>query len=725
MDIIGKGIVDTIHAGGDFGKLALVNHAPRAATIIVAEENTQFFKVHKDDFDRILSDVEANMIRLHEHGKNVLVLLKLNVNKNRAIQMSKISTSNSSSNAHTNSVSSTMLSAPSMSSIKSNQLINQPEQSKFVVIQGTREKMIDYCLENKFDNNWNPNLYLSDDEQANQEEELESDPKDGSEIGVRRSRSSSLFAAYLDLMSKDTYFQDLISTHVIYMSTATICNYLEQYYFIENQLSSQPVSLSTQLAQKLNLNSHPEDMNDADARLSNFTADDIDHIIKHKKRVTRFLYSWKLVIGFESFFTDSIIMEFLVKVHEHIMKDNTFYGGDCLRDEITLTSSLMQERSFFDMSTRLKGKKIKANLTGAIHVQDKQSDFDPPTNLESNQYDLLRRPSSAASSISPSPSTSPRRQLPKYPANNMSINANAPSLMINDVSLPSPSQVNKSSSRFNNLQLNQVQFNQSSSAPGSPHKGINSVVSDHVANHSSSARASPSSPSQAAMSVATSFVNLLTQGGARSKMSSNVKNNTHSPKHGPKVDSSSSNCNSNHDVYGQRVNNTNRVPSFQFQMLAHPSNYANANNVHASGCSNRSGNVTQQQPRPSSASSGSYVSSSNFMNDSFGTCVAPVKSSPGNAAQSSSSSSTSFSPTFLPSSFSSVSSSFLFNPTLHLLLTQRQPSASSSSLFQIEQGKQYYLDSINSSTKDGSMVTSKIFFPDPITDRDDGAYNII
>ncbi|KAA8591313.1 hypothetical protein FQN60_002256 [Etheostoma spectabile] len=61
----GKGLVTTLHEGEDFGQLALLNDAPRAATIILREDNCHF-----------LRDVEANTVRLEEHGKTVLVLEK-------------------------------------------------------------------------------------------------------------------------------------------------------------------------------------------------------------------------------------------------------------------------------------------------------------------------------------------------------------------------------------------------------------------------------------------------------------------------------------------------------------------------------------------------------------------------------------------------------------------------------------------------------------------------
>ncbi|XP_038608210.1 rap guanine nucleotide exchange factor 3 [Tachyglossus aculeatus] len=70
----GKGLVTTLHEGDAFGQLALVNEAPRAATIVLREDNCHFLRVDKRDFTRILKDVEAKTLRLEEHGKVVLVL---------------------------------------------------------------------------------------------------------------------------------------------------------------------------------------------------------------------------------------------------------------------------------------------------------------------------------------------------------------------------------------------------------------------------------------------------------------------------------------------------------------------------------------------------------------------------------------------------------------------------------------------------------------------------
>ncbi|KAK3603635.1 hypothetical protein CHS0354_017354 [Potamilus streckersoni] len=82
--IYGKGVVCTLHEGDDFGKLALVNDAPRAATIVLREDNCHFLRVEKDDFNRILRDVEANTVRLKEHGQDVLILEKIPTNTQAA-----------------------------------------------------------------------------------------------------------------------------------------------------------------------------------------------------------------------------------------------------------------------------------------------------------------------------------------------------------------------------------------------------------------------------------------------------------------------------------------------------------------------------------------------------------------------------------------------------------------------------------------------------------------
>ncbi|CAI9597297.1 unnamed protein product [Staurois parvus] len=53
-----------------------MNDTRRSAAIVSREDNCHFLRVDKHDFIRILRDVEANTVRLKEHGKVVLVLEK-------------------------------------------------------------------------------------------------------------------------------------------------------------------------------------------------------------------------------------------------------------------------------------------------------------------------------------------------------------------------------------------------------------------------------------------------------------------------------------------------------------------------------------------------------------------------------------------------------------------------------------------------------------------------
>ncbi|KAJ6660759.1 hypothetical protein lerEdw1_017385 [Lerista edwardsae] len=110
--IYGKGVVCTLHEGDDFGKLALVNDAPRAASIVLREDNCHFLRVDKEDFNRILRDVEANTVRLKEHDQDVLVLEKIPAG-----------------------------------SRASNQGNSQPPQHKYIVMSGTPEKILEHFLE--------------------------------------------------------------------------------------------------------------------------------------------------------------------------------------------------------------------------------------------------------------------------------------------------------------------------------------------------------------------------------------------------------------------------------------------------------------------------------------------------------------------------------------------------------------------------------------------------
>ncbi|VDP24664.1 unnamed protein product [Schistosoma margrebowiei] len=133
VHINNQGYICLLNEGDDFGKLSLITDKPRAASILLAENNCHFLKLNKNDFNRILCNVEANTVHLKNNNSDVLILERIPDNK-LLIQLQNNQLHNHIHNHQIND--------------NDNQLINKLTDHNYSIIAGTIEYILYHLLEN-------------------------------------------------------------------------------------------------------------------------------------------------------------------------------------------------------------------------------------------------------------------------------------------------------------------------------------------------------------------------------------------------------------------------------------------------------------------------------------------------------------------------------------------------------------------------------------------------
>ncbi|XP_015785676.1 LOW QUALITY PROTEIN: rap guanine nucleotide exchange factor 4-like [Tetranychus urticae] len=311
--IVGKGVVCTLCEGDDFGKLALVNDAPRAATIITNEDNCHFLRVDKDNFNRILRDVEANTVHLKEHGRDVLLLRKM---VPKVIPSSTSSTINGSSHHYPPTAQPVTSGSPQPTvnpQVEQQKVTSKYSSScshyKYMVLAGTPEKMLEHLLETRIDVTSPPEIACALP----------------SSVQLRGGGPLEL------IYSVDTFLEDFVLTHIVFLKTDALCVYLLKHYKIDL------------------LNTRQEK----------------EFIIGNKKRVIRFVKIWFNLIS-EVLHRDSYVTTFVDKLYNLVKSDLIKYEG-FLEDELALLESICKDRKRFEDDLVLRGtQKWKNDLPGPI-----------------------------------------------------------------------------------------------------------------------------------------------------------------------------------------------------------------------------------------------------------------------------------------------------------------------------------------------------------------------
>ncbi|XP_022704509.1 rap guanine nucleotide exchange factor 4-like isoform X1 [Varroa jacobsoni] len=297
--IYGKGVVCVLHEGDDFGKLALVNDAPRAATIVTREENCHFLRVDKHDFNRILRDVEANTVRLKEHGQDVLVLQKTSPQNQEVQTGSPIGTGPAAISNQTQAGPNGQQANNALANNRNNAIYNASHY-KYTVMAGTPQKMLEHLLETR--------------------------------IGERGDEHQVLWSLGGSTTGADSFLEDFLLTHVIFMPSHELCPELMKHYRLDSVNQRQ----------------------------------DREFILSSKRRVVHFTAAWAGVVR-EPFYQDPVVQGFLEELSGAIEEDQIRYPGHYLIDQKAIVQRLFDiVNKYRTDPSQTSGQKWKVDAYGQI-----------------------------------------------------------------------------------------------------------------------------------------------------------------------------------------------------------------------------------------------------------------------------------------------------------------------------------------------------------------------